>query len=194
MLTLFDVETTGLPNYNARARDPSQPHIVQLAVMICDDQGNELEVYDQIAKPDGWTIPSELTAIHGISNEKALEVGIPEKQMMQYLLEKIRAAKLIIGHNVGFDMFCARIGMRRYELFDDSMDDWWKGTSRFCTMKGMTNVCKIPSLNGKAGFKFPKLVEACSHAGIELKNAHNAIWDLRATKLLYFWMQKNNIR
>jgi DNA polymerase III epsilon subunit-like protein len=193
-LCLFDVETSGLPDYNSRARAPHQPHIVQLAVMICDDQGNELETYDAIAKPDTWIIPPELTQIHGISQAHAMEVGIPEKQMMQFLLEKIKAAKLIIGHNIGFDMFCARIGMRRYELFDDSMDEWWKGTARFCTMKPMTQVCRIPSKNGKPGFNFPKLEEAFEFAFKKpLENAHNAIYDLRATRDLYFWMVKNNI-
>lgn len=43
MIFAFDTETTGLPDFRARSADPSQPHIVQLALLLYDDEGNELE-------------------------------------------------------------------------------------------------------------------------------------------------------
>jgi DNA polymerase-3 subunit epsilon len=192
----MDTETNALPDYGKRARDPSQPHIVQLACMTTDDLGNELEFYDQIAKPTDWEITKELSDIHGITHEHALEVGIDEKEMLQYLLDKIKKSSLIVAHNVSFDCFVARCGMRRFELFDDTMDEWWRTHPRFCTMKKMTDVVKLPNKNGKRGFKFPRLAEAFQFAFKKPfeGTAHNAAADLRATKELYFWMQKNNIK
>ena len=50
MKLFFDVETTGLADFNKRARDPSQPHIVQLAALFTlDDQA---KAADTAAQPD----------------------------------------------------------------------------------------------------------------------------------------------
>jgi DNA polymerase-3 subunit epsilon len=193
-LLFFDTETQGLPDFNKRARDPAQPHICQLAFMVTDESGHELEFYDQIIRPEGWEIPLELTAIHGISQQKALEVGIPEKLALQTLLGKIKQNKLLVAHNLTFDKFIVRCGLRRFELMTDADDLAWKNLPTFCTMKPMVQVCKLPFPNGGRGFKYPKLQEAFKHAfGKEFDGAHDAKNDLRACKELYFWMRANNI-
>lgn len=187
MILLLDCETTGLPDFNKRARDPSQPHIVQLAAMMCDDAGNILETYEAIAKPDGWTIPPELEDIHGISTAHARKVGIPEKEICAKALALIRKARIIAAYNVTFDKFLVRIGLRRYDLMTDADDAWWKGLNTYCVMRPMTDICRIPGFR-PGQFKFPKLQEAYKHAfGKEFVGAHNATEDLKATRDLYFW-------
>lgn len=191
MILLFDVETTGLPDFNKRARDPSQPHIVQLAAMLCDDDGKILETYEAIAKPDGWIIPPELEDIHGISTEHARKVGIHEKEILAKILSLIRKARIVAAYNITFDKFLVRIGLRRFDLMTDTDDAWWKGMNTRCVMRPMVDICKLPFKNGGRGFKFPKLQEAYKHAfGREFVGAHNAIEDLKATRDLYFWQVK----
>ena len=191
MLMLLDCETTGLPDFKKRARDPSQPHIVQLAAMLCDDAGNIIETYEAIAKPDGWTIPPELQEIHGISTDHARKVGVPEKEICAKVLAFIRKATVIAAYNVQFDKFIVRCGLRRFDLMTDADDAWWKGLNTYCVMRPMVDVCRIPFKNGGRGFKFPKLQEAYKHAfGKEYAGAHNAIEDLKATRDLYLWQIK----
>ena len=60
MILFWDSETTGLPDFNLRARDPAQPHIVQLAAILTDDGGSVYESHNVIIKPDGWTITKEV--------------------------------------------------------------------------------------------------------------------------------------
>lgn len=188
MTLFFDCETTGLPNFNERARHPSQPHIVQLAAMLMADDGTELESHNVIIKPDGWEIPAEVSAIHGITNSIA-QCGIPEKTASELLLAMVKKAALIVAHNITFDKFIARIAMRRYELITDADDLWWKQLPTFCTMHATTNLCKLQgSFAGK--FKRPKLQEAYQHAfGEKFDGAHYALADVRACARIYRWLQ-----
>ena len=187
MILFLDTETTGLPDFNKRARDPAQPHMVQMAAILTDDLGGALEEHNVLIKPDGWTIPKEVSDIHGITDEIAA-IGIPEKLAAEILLAMIRKSQLLVGHNIMFDKFIARIAMRRFELITDADDAAWKAMPTFCTMREMTGVCKIPGkFAGK--FKWPNLTEASAHIGKPLAGAHNAMADLRACKEIYFWLK-----
>jgi DNA polymerase III epsilon subunit-like protein len=75
----FDTETTGTPrNYNAPVSDSSNwPRLVQLAWIMADDKGNVLKRKSVIIKPDGFVIPNNVSAIHGITTERAKQEGLP---------------------------------------------------------------------------------------------------------------------
>ena len=198
MICFLDTETTGLPDFNKRARDPAQPHMVQMAAILTDDLGGALEEHNVLIKPDGWTIPKEVSDIHGITDEIAA-IGIPEKLAAEILLAMIRKSQLLVGHNIMFDKFIARIAMRRFELITDADDAAWKATPTFCTMKSMTPICKIPPTakmvaSGRNFFKSPKLQEAYQAAfGKEFGGAHDALADLRACKEIYFWLKARKV-
>ena len=189
MLTFFDTETQGLPDFNKRARDPSQPHIVQLAAILTEDDGQVLETFNSLVQPDGWTIPPEATAAHGITNERAAG-GLPEIRVAKVLLDMLKRSKMIVAHNVQFDKFIARIALRRHDIFTDTDDAWWKAFPQFCTMRAMTDVCRIPSEYGR-GYKWPKLSEAYEHiSGKKLDGAHDALADVMACKEIFFWLKE----
>jgi DNA polymerase-3 subunit epsilon len=194
MITFFDFETQGLPDFNKRARDESQPHIVQLAAMLTNDTGEIVESHECIVKPDGWTIPKEASDLHGITDVVA-QVGLPEKLVAELLFAMVKKSALIVAHNITFDKFIARIALRRFEIFTDAEDPWWKALPTFCTMREMTSLCKIPhpSLNSRFGFKWPTLQESHRHAfGKPFDGAHRAMADVIACKDIYFWMQNQN--
>ena len=71
-ILVFDVETTGLPLWNEPSEDPRQPHLVQLAALLVDDDTRQvISTLDVIVRPDGWLIPEDVAAVHGITTERA---------------------------------------------------------------------------------------------------------------------------
>ena len=189
MIIFMDFETTNVADFNKRARDPAQPHIVQLAAILTDDDGKIVDSINTLVKPDGWIIPQEAIDVHGITNEKALAEGAPEKEVAVKLFKLIKWSQLMVAHNIQFDKFIARIALRRYDIFTDAEDAWWKAFPQFCTMKSMTNICQLPSPCGR-GYKWPKLAEAYEHiTGKKLEGAHDALADITACKEIYFWLK-----
>lgn len=190
-ILFFDTETTGFPDFNCRARDPKQPHIVQLATIVCDDDGKETDSWNVLIKPNGWEIPEEASKVHGITTEKARAAGIDEKLAAQGLLGLIRRTALLVAHNITFDKFIARIAMRRFDLITDADDLWWKQLPTLCTMRAMTDICQIPSDYHYSPYRWPKLIEAYRHCfGVGFEGQHDALSDVRACAKIYFWLKK----
>ena len=95
----YDTETTGLPDFKAPSEADHQPHIVQLAALLVDlDTRQTIQSMDVIVRPDGWTIPDEVAAVHGISTEHAAEVGIPERTAVQMFME-LWSGRKRVAHN-----------------------------------------------------------------------------------------------
>jgi DNA polymerase III epsilon subunit-like protein len=82
LLNVFDTETTGFPLFKEPSDDPRQPHLVDIAALLHDELGNLVDSFEAIIRPDGWTIPDEAAAIHGITNEMAMDMGIPEAEAL----------------------------------------------------------------------------------------------------------------
>ena len=179
----FDTETTGLPLFKEPSEHPDQPHIVQLAAVLVElDTRRELACMDVIVKPEGWTIPAEVSAIHGITQEHALDVGIPEAVAVEMLLA-LWAQRTRIAHNEQFDARIVRIAcMRHAPAFADS----WKAGHAECTQLLSTPILNLPPTEKmkRAGFNRPKsanLGEAYEFfTGRKLENAHSAMADTRA--------------
>ncbi|MCB9334170.1 MAG: 3'-5' exonuclease, partial [Lewinellaceae bacterium] len=77
MYLFFDTETTGLPrNWNAPVTNTANwPRMVQLAWMLYDYDGRLVESDNHIIYPEGYTIPREVSALHGITTERAKSEG-----------------------------------------------------------------------------------------------------------------------
>ena len=90
MYLFFDTETTGLPrNYKAPLTDSRNwPRMVQIAYLIADETGDELERHDHIIKPEGFTIPNRASRLHGITTEKAINEGV----LLEPILNEFAAA------------------------------------------------------------------------------------------------------
>lgn len=189
MILFFDFETTGKANFDLRASDPSQPHIVQAAAVVTTDDGKEVACHNVLVKPDGWDIPEDATRIHGITTEFAREHGVPEEWVTALIFEQLNRCGLSVAHNHQFDKFIARIAARRFGLLSDDRNDWWKALPAFCTMREMTDIVGIPGNYGRC--KWPTLGEATQFCfNRPLQGAHDALADVRACKDVYFWYQK----
>ena len=190
----YDTETTGLPLFSEPSSDPRQPHIVQIGAILVDmDTREELEVLDVIIRPDGWTIPDEVAAIHGITTERALAEGIPAKEALTRFVGMWGANSSVVrvAFNEGFDARLVRIALFRH--FDEEAADNWKDGVTHDVMKVVTPICKLPPtakmVAARRGnqFKQPKLSEAYEHFfGEPLEGAHSALVDVRATLRIHW--------
>jgi len=189
-VVFYDTETTGLPLWSQPSEHPDQPHIVQLGACLVDiDTRKVLSTIDVMCKPDGWLIPDEVSAIHGITTEMAGDLGVPESLAVEMLLDLV-GERTRIGHNEPFDARMVRIACMRH--FEPSQADAWKEGDAECTQKLATPILRIPPTDrmkaaGFTKFKTPNLREAVLHfTGKPLENAHSALADARGCMDVWF--------
>ncbi len=190
-LMFLDLETTGLPvSWNIPPkRFEHWPHIVEVACIITDYEGNEIENFRQIVKPEGWTIPTPSVRIHKISNKIAESEGLNVLFILEALESKILDVDFIIAHNTEFDLQVLEAEFYRYDMNPDSI----LKTPTFCTMKNFTNYCGIPNKKGY-GYKYPKLEELNEIVfGQSIPNAHSALSDAYATMFCFFELKKQGL-
>lgn len=195
MFKIFDTETTGLPLWRDPSDHPQQPHIVQLAYLVLRPDGTEVAAVDRIVKPDGWTIPEEVAAIHGITTEKAQDLGRPAREVMDEYLAHHGVIAQRVAHNVSFDDRLLRIALLRHGLTKQDIQAI-EDRPKFCTMQAASGIMKMPptAKMAAAGFtkpKPPKLAEAIQHFfGEGLPGAHDAMVDVRACGRLFLHLRQ----
>lgn len=195
MLMFFDTETTGLPDWRAPSSAPTQPHLVQLALVTMNDEGQEVNAVSVLVKPNGWTISAEVTAIHGISHERAMDEGIDEGLAVQMFLLGQGQARTRIAHNESFDRRIMRIAMLRLGLQRDFVE-MIENRPSFCTMNTAKSIMAMAPTDrmlsaGIRGAKPPKLEECIRHFfGEGLEGAHDALVDARACARVYFALKQ----
>jgi len=175
----FDTETTGLPAKGAKydADFMEFPHMVSLAWSL---NGQE---YEYIIKPNGYVIPQEVTEIHGISHDYAMEHGINVELVLRAFFQDAIEADFVCAHNIYFDVSIIKasvlrsLGKEYYDLYAEIALDKAK---RIDTMMKTIKFVGALYANGKPG-KFPKLEELYQKLfPNETFNAHNALEDVRA--------------
>lgn len=192
-ILFFDTETTGKPlNYKASVTDLyNWPRLVQLAWIMADKDGNMLKKKSVIIKPDGFSIPDDSVAVHGITTERALRDGSPINDVLEEFATDMSLAEHIVGHNIDFDQHIVgaelcRLGMDFNALMDKPCT---------CTMKASTNFCAIPNPNTYfGGYKWPSLQELYQKLfNRSFEDAHDALADITATKECYFELKQRGI-
>jgi DNA polymerase-3 subunit epsilon len=177
MYLILDTETTGVA---------PTARIVSISWALFDESATELSLAHHIIFPDGFTIPLEASAIHGISTEQARRRGIPVKAALAALSADIerQVPVLFVGHNVSFDR---PIVLNEYARLDTPAN--LAALPTFCTMKSTASFCRIPRYNG--GYKWPSLDElhrklfGCPHTA-----AHDARADVVACAKCFFELRR----
>lgn len=197
----FDTETTGLNIYDNERNIISRPYIIQLSFVLFDtDRLEIIHCYDKIIKiDDDVAISSESIAIHGITRDKSKEFGINIVDALLCLFEYSKLASLIVGHNCSFDInMIKQESMRIKECNIYKDNSIWTlprilSMPTYCTMKEMTNICKIPHIDllgypigVTSRYKWPKLNELHKHFfGNVPKTLHNSLHDTLACLRCY---------
>lgn len=190
----FDFETNGLPLWNVASGDERQPHIVQMAMVAYTDSGIEMSHDCVIVRPNGWKITPELTAIHGISYQRAMDEGIPEKAAAEMYLDTMTDTDLRVAHNIVFDIRIARIALVR-SGYARELIERLEARPKFCTCETSKPIVKRPPTErmiaaGFTGFKSPNLQECMTHYFAEkIVGGHDALVDARCSGRIYFHLQ-----
>lgn len=187
-ILFFDTETTGLPDKRSPVSATHQPHVVQLAAILTEDDGTERASISIIVNP-GVAIPEGASKVHGITDEVAAKYGVKPRVALTALRGLAMTADLVVAHNIEFDTFLVEVATDR---------EGWPPhvilgmVRRFCTMEATTPILKLPPTERMvaAGFnkpKPPKLEEAYRHFfGKDLDGAHDALVDVRACRDVFF--------
>lgn len=175
----FDTETTGIPDRAAKwdVDFMQYPHVVQMAWI----HGCKAE--NHIIRPDGWEIPEDTVAVHGITTEYALAHGEPFAAVVDMFIQDCHDAGLICGHNIHFDTGIVKANIlrelgREYYDANDVETALYKG-KRIDTMRPTMKWVDARMANGR--LKFPNLSELYSRCFPgETFPAHDAIEDVKA--------------
>lgn len=179
----FDTETTGV--------DRNGDRIVQISWILTDEQDNELSVESYIIRPDGYEIPARVSAIHGITTERATEEGLPLEEVMSAFEFDWNRADAIVAHNIGFDLSFVRREAENAGITLKEKSVW------FDTMEAGTDVCKLPGRyhgSGYSPYKSPKLIELYRHLfrkGFE--DAHTASADTQACRECFWELARRDV-
>jgi DNA polymerase-3 subunit epsilon len=162
---VIDVETTGF--------SASRDRIVEVAVVVIDPAGVELEAFCTVLDPGCEPGP---THVHGIT--AAMVVGAPTFGHIHPYLADLLSGRVIVGHNVGrFDLEFLRAECHRHGGDDLMADD-------VPFVDTMTVARDLLDLYGRA-----RLVECCDYFGLSWNDHHSALGDARVTAALFIAMR-----
>ncbi len=188
---IFDTETCGLILQGVPSDDPRQPHLVQFAALLIDiETRQEVESVNVLVRPNGWQVPPEATAIHGITHVRALARGVSEESVVNAFIRMQDAAAITVAHNARFDIAIMRIAMLRYDVTRAEADRRTQ-LQNACTMQCAAPIVNLPPTERMlaAGLrvpKAPKLSECMKHFfDEEHDGAHDAMADARACARVY---------
>lgn len=182
MALIIDVETTGLPLRGGLPYGSNPPYkqlnmydssrIVQLTMMLCNENYEQIELKDYIVKTDGFVIKN--SSFHGITNEISSTQGIPFHLIAEELSSYLKQISLIIAHNAHFDISVIKSELYRIGL--TSIIDEIAAKEVVCSMKHTKMLVKA---RNNYGFKDPSLAELYSFAtNKNIENQHNSKYDV----------------
>jgi DNA polymerase III epsilon subunit-like protein len=189
MYLFFDTETTGLPKkWNVPVSQINNwPRLVQLAFLLHDDDGKELESGNFIIRPDGFYIPFEASMVHGITTERALLDGIPITDALCRFDKMMQQSHSLVGHNISFDEKI--VGA---EYIRNGRKDIMLNKNKICTMYLSADYCNLKNKYGSC--KWPKLSELYYKLfNTDFAEAHNASADIRATAKCFWELKRIGI-
>lgn len=191
-ILFYDTETTGFLYESRDLDDPKQPHLVQLAaILVNEETRQELQSVNLTIRPAGWGIPDHATAVHGITTQHAIDVGLSEPCALNVFMELARDA-VLVAHNHAFDKKIIEIACKRYFPMSEAfgLSEWFSGHKQICTMEMARSIMQLPGKGRYNAYKQPNLREAYTFfTDSELENAHTALADTRACRDIYFAMK-----
>lgn len=182
---VVDTEGTGLFDYKQPADADGQPRMASLTMIFCDLDLAEQRRYSVFIRPDGWEMTEGATKVNGITTEYLNEHGIPVTEALNEFQSAIDNGYIFVAHNAQHDAKTLRGELRRA-----GMDDRFEQTAQICTMRAMTDICKIPPRGGRGGYKWPALSEALLFIGEKDLGDHTAHNDAEGCLKLLRYLAK----
>lgn len=185
---VIDTEGSGLFDYKLPADAPGQPRLAALSMLyVAPDLTLERE-YHAFVQPVGWEMNAEATKISGLTTEFLTANGRPVGEVLDEFCKAVEAKYVVAAHNVQHDL-----KHMRAELRLAGRPDQFEATPNICTMRGLTNVCRIPPKGNRGGYKWPSLSEACVFFGFNEFGDHSAKNDAHACLMLLRKMREHGV-
>lgn len=158
---------------------------------MLDKNGNILKKKSIIIKPDGFSIPSDAAAVHGITTDRAQRDGKPLQEVLEEFAIDLSFAERVVGHNIDFDQHIVAAELYRLRMDYEAL----MNKPCICTMKSSTDFCAIPNPSSYyGGYKWPSLQELYRKLfGRSFDDAHDALADITATKDCFFELKRRGI-
>jgi DNA polymerase-3 subunit epsilon len=185
---VIDTEGSGLFDFKRPADDVGQPRLAELVMIFVDADLKVEREYQTYIRPEGWEMAPGATAVNKLTTEFLTENGVPVTRALDEFRAAILDGRVVVAHNVQHDLKHLRAEFRHAK-----QSDLFEHTRNVCTMRALTDVCRIPPNGNRGGFKFPKLSEACVFFGFELLGDHTALNDARACLQLFRKMRELNV-
>lgn len=170
-----DTETTSLFDFKQPADADGQPRLASLTMIFVNEALEVEKEYSVYIRPDGWEMNPDATKINGLTTEFLNEHGVPIAEALNEYSSAIDNGYIMVAHNSQFDAKAIRAELRRA-----GMDDRFERAPNICTMRALTDICKIPPRGNRGGYKWPSLSEACVFFHMEEFGDHTAKADAYA--------------
>jgi DNA polymerase-3 subunit epsilon len=112
----------------------------------------------------------------------------PVTEALNEFASAMTNGRIFVAHNSQHDQKQIRGELRRA-----GMDDRFEETAAICTMRAMTDICKIPPRGGRGGYKWPALSEALLFIGSENLGDHSAKNDALGALELLRYLKRNDL-
>lgn len=177
---VFDTETNGKRPKGRNVPLTDEPALVQIAAILYWGRRPVAHLSAFMQPLDGHgepaAIPTEEFFIKsGITQETVDRAGTTYKVGVATFNNMVKRADRIVAHNIQFDDPIMRAA---YSRIAAPQQQYWE-TPKFCTMKTLELVLKLP---GKYGYKFPSLDESYRALvdPLGFEGAHDAMVDVEA--------------
>jgi DNA polymerase III subunit epsilon len=191
MILFFDTETTGLPlSWKRPASDVQNwPRVVQVAWLIYSEQGEKVSQRMAIIYPNGYEIPEEAAAVHGITTQMAMEKGEYIEDILLEFEAALKTVNEVVAHNMAFD---EKVLLAEFYRYNEPTE--FLNKKLVCTMKASTNFCALPAPYGRGAYKWPKLSELHEKLfGESFDGAHDALVDIEACARCYWKLKDHHL-
>ena len=158
----LDLSLTVIIDTETTGLNPANDEVLQVAVV----DGNADVLLNTLVKPVHRRAWSKAESIHGISPEDVKDA--PTLEQLAPLIHQCVDGKVVVGYNLPYDLDMLRAG----------------GVDIDAPV-GVDVMREYARINRG---KWAKLVDAASHYGYSMKNAHDALADAKATGCVYFSM------
>ena len=179
---IFDTETTDMVKWKLPPEDESQPHLVQLAMLLVETRQWTVKARHAmlVRLGEGVAIEAAARQAHGISEEDCRRFGVAPVVACSLFNQLCMQADAIVAHNMSFDRSIMLTALHRLGGKPDRME----GRRLICTKEATTEILRLPGQYGK--YKWPTLAEAYRHfTGEELEGAHDALVDTEACLVVF---------
>lgn len=201
MALIIDVETIGLPlrdnlpygvyppYKNLKMYDSAR--VVQVSMMLCNENFEQIEIKDFIVKADGFTIKN--SDFHGITNEISATQGMPFSEIAKEISTYLKQVSHIVAHNANFDLYV--LNSELYRLGMRSLIAELNSKQVLCTMKKTKLLVKArnnygikdPSLEELYRFVFNKKIENNHNSKYDVINLHSIVKNLFDSNQINFY-------